>query len=58
MGWRVEGWGNYKSLKIGINLGLIKIIQVYLKIYDIWRLLHLWVNVWVCGWMGGVMSNH
>ena len=36
----------------GINIDLIKIIQVYLKIYD------LWMDVWVGGWMVGVISNH
>ena len=32
------------------------------KIYDLWRLPHLWMDVWVDwwmnGWMFGVMSNH
>ena len=45
-----------------INLALIKTIQFCLKIYDLWRHPHLWVGVWVVGWMGrlmaGVMSNH
>ena len=36
----------------GINIDLMKIILVYLKIYN------LWMVVWVGGWMGGVISNH
>ena len=34
-----------------INLDIIEIIQFCLKIYDLWRHLHLWVGVWVVGWM-------
>ena len=45
-----------------INLDLIQIIQFCLKIYDLLRHPHLWLGVWVVGWMsglfGGVMSNH
>ena len=45
-----------------INLELIKIVQFCLKIYDLWRHPHLWVGLWVVGWMGrlkaGIMSNH
>ena len=33
-----------------INLDLIEIIQFCLKIYDLWRHLHLWG---VYGWLGG-----
>ena len=44
-----------------INLDLIK-NWFCVKIYDLWRLLYLWVDVWNGGWMGGkmggVMSNH
>ena len=36
-----------------INLDIIEIIQFCLKIYDLWRHLHLWVGVWVVGCMGG-----
>ena len=34
-----------------INLDLIKIIQFSLKIYDLLRLSHIWVGVWVNGWV-------
>ena len=35
------GWvGACQITKNGINLNLIEIIQVYLKIYDLWRLCH------------------
>ena len=54
--------GPCQITKNQINLELIKIIQFYLEIYDLWRHPHLWVGVWVVGWMGrlmaGVMSNH
>ena len=40
-----------------INLDIIEIIQFCLKIYDLWRHLHLWVGVWVVGWMGGSVGQ-
>ena len=51
----MDRWvGSCEVTKHLINLDLIKIIQFYLKIYDLWRQ--------VCGWMGGLMggisSNH
>ena len=33
-----------------IKLELIDIIQFCLKIYDLWRHPHLWVDGWVYGW--------
>ena len=33
-----------------IKLELIDIIQFCLKIHDLWRHLHLWVDGWVNGW--------
>ena len=46
-----------------INLDLIDIIQVCLKIYDLYRHPHPWVGVWVVGWVGqwvgsGQMTNN
>ena len=53
--------GPCQITKNRINLALIKIIQFCLKIYDLWRHPHLWMYVWVVGWIGrlmaGVMSN-
>ena len=44
-----------------INLDLIKIIQFWLKIYDLYRDPTSWVDVWVVGWVsgsiGGIGSN-
>ena len=43
-----------------INLDIIEIIQFCLKIYDLWRHLHLWVGVWVVwvdGWFSGSMDG-
>ena len=40
-----------------INLEIIEIIQFCLKIYDLWRHLHLWVGVWVDGWFSGSMGG-
>ena len=40
-----------------INLDLIKIIQFFLKIYDLLRHLHLQVGVWFAGWMGGLICG-
>ena len=58
-----EWVGSCEITKYFINLDLVKLIQFYLKIYDLWRHPHLWVGVWVVGWMGGgvkdrARSNH
>ena len=45
--------GSCQITKYRINLDLIGIIQFCLKIYDLLIHLHLWVGVWVVGWMGG-----
>ena len=45
--------GSYQITKNRINLKLIKIIQFCLKMYVLWRLPHLWMNVLVGGWMVG-----
>ena len=36
-----------------INIDQIKIIQFCLKIYDLWRHPHLWVGLWVDGYIDG-----
>ena len=45
-GW--VGWylGSCQITKNWINLDLIEIIQFCLKIYDLWRHSHTWVNGW------------
>ena len=63
MGRSVGQWvGSGQMTKNLINLEVIEIIQFSLKIYDLLRHPHLWVGVWVVGWvsgsMGGVRSNH
>ena len=56
----VGGMGGWvmscQIVKNGVDIDMIKIIHVCLKIYDLWRLLYLWVDVWVVGWISGVMS--
>ena len=47
--------GSCQIIKYQINLDLIKIIQLCLKIYDLWR--HPTYG-WMGGLMGGLMSNH
>ena len=47
--------GPGQIIKNRINLDLIEIIQFCLKIYDLLTHLHLWVGVWVVGWMGGLI---
>ena len=49
--------GSGHITKNQISLDLIKIIQFCLKIYDLQRHLHLWVDVWVVGWMGGSVGQ-
>ena len=55
----VDGWfsgsmgqwmGSGHITKYRINLDLIEIIQLCLKIYNLLRHPHLWVDVWVNGW--------
>ena len=45
--------GTCQITKYRINLDLFDIIQFCLKIYDLWRHPHLWVDVWMLEWMGG-----
>ena len=55
-GW-VVGWvsgsmgGSGEITNYLINLYIIEIIQFCLKIYDMWRHLHLWMGGWVDGWV-------
>ena len=44
-------------IKNQINLDLIEIIQFCLKIYDLLTHPHLFVGVWVVGWMGGLICG-
>ena len=55
MGMCVDGsvgqWvGPGQITKNLINLDLIEMIQFYLKIYELWRHPHPWVDGWVNGW--------
>ena len=51
LGVSVGQWvGSGHIAKYRINLDLIVIIQFCLKIYDLWRHLHLWVGGWVVQW--------
>ena len=49
--------GPGQIIKNRINLDLIEIVQFCLKIYDLLRHPHLWVGVWVVGWMGGLICG-
>ena len=49
--------GPGQIIKNRINLDLIKIIQFCLKIYDLLTHPHLWVGVWVVGWMIGLICG-
>ena len=40
-----------------INLDIIEIIQFGLKIYNLLRHPHLWLDVWVVGWMAGSVGQ-
>ena len=61
MGLWVDGWiDRYRLCQITknqINLDLIEIIQFCLKNYDLLRHAHLWVGVWVIGWMDRLMDR-
>ena len=43
--------GPYQIIKNEITLGLIKVTRFCLNICDLWRFLHLWMNVQVADWM-------
>ena len=49
--------GPGQIIKNRINLDLIEIIQFCLMIYDLLTHPHLWVGVWVVGWMGGLICG-
>ena len=49
--------GSGHITKYQINLDLIEIIQLCLKIYDLWRHPHPWVGVWVDGWLSRSMGG-
>ena len=58
MDQRVGQWvAPGQIIKNQINLDLIEIIQFCLKIYDLLTHPHLWVGVWVVGWMGGLICG-
>ena len=40
-----------------IKLDLIEIIRFCLKIYDLWTHSHLWIDLWVGGWVDGWVSS-
>ena len=49
--------GSGQMTKNLINCDLIKIIQFYLKIYDLLRHPNPWVGVWVVGWISGSLGG-
>ena len=53
--WSMGGSGEITNYLI--NLDIIEIIQFCLKIYDLLRHPHPWVDVWVVGWMGGLICG-
>ena len=55
--WVGQWVGSLQITKNQINLELIKIIQFCLKIYDSLRHLHLWVGIWVYGWLVGSVGQ-
>ena len=58
MGGSVGQWvGLGQMTKNLINLDVIEIIQFCLKIYDLLTHPHLWVGVWMVGWMGGLICE-
>ena len=50
MGEWVGEWVGSGQITNLIKLALINIIRFCLKIYDLWRHPHLWVDGWVNGW--------
>ena len=54
--WLGQWVGPGQIIKNQINLDLIEIIIFCLKIYDLLTHPHLWVGVWVDGWVSGSMG--
>ena len=50
MGEWVGEWVGSGQMTNLIKLEFIDIIRFFLKIYDLWRQPHLWVDGWVNGW--------
>ena len=50
MGEWMGQWVGSGQMTNLIKLELIDIIRFCLKIYDLWRHPHIWVDVWVNGW--------
>ena len=58
MGQWVGQWvGPGQIIKNQINVDLIEITLFCLKIYDLLRHPHLWVGIWVVGWMDGLICE-
>ena len=49
--------GVCQIIKNRVNHNLIKIIEFCLKIYDLWTHFHLWIGVWVGGWVDEWVSS-
>ena len=55
--WMGQWVGPGQIIKNQINLDLIEILQFCLKIYDLPTHPHLWVGVWIVGWMDGLICG-
>ena len=49
--------GSHQIIKNRVNCHLIEIIEFCLKTYHLWTHSHLWIGVWVVGWMGGSVGR-
>ena len=56
-GWVGQWVGSLQITKNLLNLKLMEIIQFCVKIYNLLRHPHLWVSVWVVGWVSGSMGG-
>ena len=54
LGKWVGEWVGSGQMTNLIKLELIDIILFCLKIYDLWKHRHLWVDGWVNGWVSGL----
>ena len=53
----MDSWvGSCQIMKNQTNLDLIQITQFSLKIYELCRHPHLWLGVWIGGWMARLMG--
>ena len=56
-GWVGQWVGSCQIIKNRVNRHLFEIIELCLKIYDLWTHSHIWIGDSVDGWVDGWVSG-